>query len=268
MQATTSNTPEAPRLVTAGVHSFENRVFGENGHEQTINDVIEVIDPLLASLSVPERISRSTTISNGVQQEDLWRRTLDYSPKFKLNGKDYYVGVYQIIDTEGMTRQINFVTGDGPESIHLAALIPGGEFPNFPKVIGPRQVHANKEELNDTLQFAQMIAGEAPRQALEAGRISEAWMDASKTEEPIKTSDQGLPPAQSWSGEDKRKHELIKADGSRVVAVADRENGFWIEDLHPEAVISTSDVSAWREVGSILPIYYARQKYPGLYKND
>jgi len=261
-------TPPAPDILGRAVVHEQNK---HAAYPEAIEQAVNILTPLLVALSEPERISRSATISNGVQQEDLWRRQLDFSPRFMFQGKDYYVGVRQVTDKEGLTRAIIFETGVQHDDVFLGGMHfkPNDKYEPH-KIVNERGQHADRKEVQELIELAVLVAEHAPKQAEKSGLISHSWMRRRFEDEGNLTAEapfkQGFPRAKNLYTGKPKAYELILGEGTRVVANVTENGNLWEADLNPDVKIEEEVVAAWRQVGNILPNYHAIAKYPTIYK--
>ncbi len=258
----------APNALIRTVHAEANKTY-EGTHDRTMEKVTALITPLLEALSVPEVISRSTTLVNGAPAEDLYRRILDYPAVFEFEEKKYGVDIMQVLDKDGKTRHISFNTGINHDTIPLATMGPNPKRMNYIFVRNARGDIANKEELEEIESLAELLTTEAPRQAVEKGRISPHWMERHSLTSGLSMNGntEGFPKDTIDLDRRPKVYEIIRGNGQKLVARPDTEKGVWIEDVNEVLTLPEDKVAAWRELKTILPDYYRREKYPNLYKD-
>jgi len=263
-----SFTPPAPDILARAVTYEPDRYFQ---YETAMNQAVGALTPVFEALSEPERYSRSTTTLDDVRQEDLWRRQLEFSPRFMFQGQEYVIGSRQIVDIEGVTRAIILETAIDHDSVFLGGLYFNPKQNRAPYEVRTRTGLAQGGEAKEITNLAILVAKEAPVQALSLGHISPNWfekrLDSSRIDDQASHSE-GIPKSGADYERNPKMYELIIGMGERLVAKVTDDNSKWQEDATGERTFNEHEVAAWKKLGRMLPRYYAKAKYPTLYLND
>lgn len=264
--------PSAPDALKSAIDSFKNRVPVER-HIETAEYVEGKLIPLLEALSIPENLGEGRS-----------RRQLSYAPEVTLNGNPYWLHVGQSTQADGKSSIVIEATTYSPDELRIAYIglgvmaVTGHEFP-WKMIKNGGNVLADKRDLREIREVADLIADEAPKQAVTKGKISTHWMErfnAKLPEEVGPNYKEGFPQNHS-----SKLYEVISWNGLRSVCSivkAGEEHGWkdqagqllWLDDISQDTVQEESKVAAWRELDPIgvLPEYYARQKYPIRYRHE
>ncbi len=263
-----SFTPPAPDILARAVIYEPDRHFQ---YETAMNQAVGALAPVFAALSEPERISRSTTIRDGEREEDLWRKQLEFSPRFMFQGQEYVVGSRQIVDIEGVTRAIILETAIDHDSVFLGGLYYDPKQTRAPYEVKTRTGLALGGEAKEIAHLAVLVASEAPKQAVSNGHMSGSWyerrLDSSRIDPTIPYFE-GIPKSRSDYEGNPQMYELVIDKGERLVAKVSEDSKSWEEDVTGERKLSEHEVAAWKKLGRMLPKYYKLAKYPDLYKRD
>ena len=252
----------APDAVLIAISDFKNRESTKD-HTEVFDHAAQVLFPVIEALSVTERLP-----------DEKFRRTLDYPLEVRVGDGPYWIDATQYIEN-GSTRSL-FINAStySPDLIHVAVLQQrheGHDDKLLYKTVETGNRHlANKRELKEIVEVIDLIAQEAPRQALAEGRISPSWMERWNLTGSIDLPcAEGFPRKPAGNSGEPKLYEIVQFNGVRRVCTVEENEGSlrWKEDVHGEVKIDESRVAAWREIkkNGVLPDYYKKAKYPSLY---
>jgi hypothetical protein len=256
-QLETTGTPITPELETEAIRTIQHKII-----------------PIIKALSCPEVISRDTsfTMEHGVwsRNRNLWRHILDYSAK--MGDYDYWLHAYHVDgDNQTPVATVIEATTYAPDEIRVVSI--NNEADELSRIRLGGNVVRTSQELDYVFRVVDYLAEDAPRQALEKGRISPHWMERFELNGianwRLEENQEGYPTNINKRNGKPNIYELLLWNGIRTVAHVDAlgNNPAWTEDVHGDVIYPEHRVIAWRELGNQIPRYYAKEKYPLLYKS-
>lgn len=245
-----SNYPIAPDVLARAVLHEKDKYFDyKTAFEQTVS----VLSPILEALSEPERISRSTTLIDGVPQEDLWRKELQFPPFFVVYNQPFPLGVRQIVHRDGTTKAVVFETSVEHDSVFLGGMYfdPSERYAPYTVIAGSGR--AKSGEAKELVELANFVAHEAPVQAKEKGFISKSWIKRRLTENLSLSEEgpfhEGFPDL--YLSKD-RFYDLILGDGTKIVAKLSENGNLWEAKSDSNATFEEKKVAAWRRESFVI----------------